>query len=99
MTVIPPCADEDSFDVLDDALSALARRRGLYLGDEVVLIHLLASLIEAAQRCLPEEVSIARANGASWAEIATLLATSPDEARCRFDPASPIADGRWALDP
>ncbi|MBE1603539.1 hypothetical protein HEB94_000387 [Actinopolymorpha pittospori] len=26
------------------------------------------------------------------------LATSPDEARLRFDPDSPVADGRWPFD-
>jgi hypothetical protein len=35
----------------------------------------------------------ARANGHSWDEIARALATSPVEARLRFDPQSPVADG------
>jgi hypothetical protein len=36
-----------------------------------------------------------RLNGHTWHDIAQALATSPDEARLRFDPDSPVADGRW----
>lgn len=90
-----PVTDADTFDVLDNALYALAERKGLWLGDDTVLIHLLASLIDQAQRALPEAVYTARENRATWADIAQLLATSPEEARLRFDPDSPVADGRW----
>lgn len=94
-----PRTDDDTFDVIDDALTALAQRKGLWLGDDIVLIGLLASLIAQAERCLPEAVFTAVENGASWDEIATLLATSPHEAWLRFDPDSPIADGRWPIPP
>lgn len=94
----PPRTDHDTFQVIDDAISALADRRGLWIGDDHVLIHLLASLINQAERCLPEMVCNARLNGASWNDIAQLLGTSPDQARLRFDPDSPIADPRWPLD-
>jgi hypothetical protein len=94
----PPHTDDDTFAVLDDALTALAERRSAWLGDEHVIIHLLASLIAQAQRNLPEAVTTARMNGTSWAQIAGLLATSPHEAHLRFDPTSPIADGRWPHD-
>jgi hypothetical protein len=40
-------------------------------------------------------VTSARLNGHTWYDIAQALATSPDEARLRFDPDSPVADGRW----
>ena len=105
MTAQPaPRSDDDTFDIIDDALTALADRRGLsdrrglWIGDDHVLIHLLASLIEQAERCLPEAVYNAHANGTSWNDIAWLLGTSPHEARLRFHPDSPIADGRWPLD-
>jgi len=39
-----------------------------------------------------------RLNGHTWDQIARALATSPDEARLRFDPESPIADPRWPDD-
>ena len=59
---------------------------------------LITSLIDQAERCLPELVTTARLNGHTWNEIAQALATSPDEARLRFDPQSPIADSRWPHD-
>ena len=40
----------------------------------------------------------ARLNEHTWHDIAHPLATSPDEARLRFDPDSPVADGRWPYD-
>jgi hypothetical protein len=76
-------------------LAALAERRGVWLGDDLATITLLASLTEQTQRCLPMLVHDARANGHTWQEIAHALGTSPDEARLRFDPDSPIADSRW----
>jgi hypothetical protein len=91
--------DHDTFAVLDDALFALAERKGLWLGDDLVLIHLLDCLIEQAERCLPEAVLGARDNGAGWDDIAALLGTSPHEAWLRFAPDSPIADGRWPTPP
>lgn len=89
----PPLSDDASYDVLDDAVTALADRRGLPVGDDTALIHLLASLIDQAERWLPHAVLDARENGATWQDIATLLATSPHEAELRYD--SPIADSRW----
>ena len=93
-----PRADSDTFEVLDEALTDLADRRRGWLGDDTVVIHLLASLIDQAERFLPELITTARANGHSWDELAALLGTSPHEARLRFDPDSPIADGRLPYD-
>ena len=90
-----PVSDDDSYTVIDDALAALATRRHSNLGDDIEAIALLASLIDQAERCLPELVNNARANGASWRRIAQTLGTSPDEAHLRFSPESPIADTRW----
>jgi hypothetical protein len=58
-------------------------------GDDLTAITLLASLIDQAERCLPELVTNARLNGHTWDQIARALATSPDEARLRFDPRIP----------
>jgi hypothetical protein len=93
-----PRTDQDTFEVLDEALTDLADRRHAWLGDDTVVIHLLISLIHQAERFLPELISTARANGDSWNELAVPLGTSPHEARLRFDPDSPIADGRWPTD-
>lgn len=96
--IIAPRTGDDTNDVIDDAVTALAERRGLWIGDDVTLLHLLASLIAQAERELPLAVADARAEGASWDEIARLLGTSAHEAELRFDPASPIADRRWPFD-
>jgi hypothetical protein len=93
-----PRSDGDTFDLVDDAVAELARRRGMWIGDEHNIIHLLASLADQAERCLPEHVAVARGNGTGWGDIARLLGTSPHEARLRFDPGSPLADARWPLD-
>ncbi len=90
-----PRSGEDTFDLIDDAVAALADRRGVWLGDDLSTIALIASLIEQAERWLPQLVHDARANGHGWTAIARALGTNPDEARLRFDPESPIADGRW----
>jgi len=90
-----PRSGDDTYDLVDDALATLADRRGAWLGDDLTTITLIASLIDQAERCLPELVTNARANGHTWAEIAHALATSPEEAQLRFDPDSPIADSRW----
>jgi hypothetical protein len=61
------------------------------------IIHLLASIIAQAERCLPETITVAR-DELSWDDIARLVGTNPVEARLRFDPASSLADRRWPLD-
>lgn len=90
-----PHSDDDTFDIIDNALLELATRRHTWLGDELAMISLLTDLIDQAERCLTEPITIARANGHSWTEIAQLLATSPEQAQLRFDPESPITDNRW----
>jgi hypothetical protein len=93
-----PHSGDDTFDLIDDALATLAERRGAWLGDDLTAITLIASLIDQAERCLPELVHNARASGHSWHQIAQALATSPDQARFRFDPQSPVTDSRWPYD-
>ena len=93
-----PRSGDDTYDLIDDAVAALAERRGTWLGDDIAALALIASLIDQAERWLPQHVHDARANGHGWEEIARALATSPAEARLRFDPQSPAADGRWPYD-
>jgi hypothetical protein len=93
-----PHSGDDTYDLIDDALTRLAEHRGAWLGDDLTAVTLLASLINQAERCLPELVTNARLNGHSRDQIARALATSPDEARLRFDPESPVADPRWPYD-
>ena len=80
---------DDTYGLIDHALDQLVDASAP-LGDS-----LSASLIDQAERFLPELVTSARLNGHTWHDIAQALATSPDEARLRFDPDSPVADGRW----
>ena len=93
-----PHSGDDTYDLIDDAVAALAERRGTWLGDDIAAIALIASLIDQAERELPQDVHDARANGHNWEQIARALAASPAEARLRFDPQSPVADGRWPYD-
>jgi len=51
MTTPRPSTGEDTFDLIDDAVAALADRRGVWLGDDVRTITLIASLIEQADAC------------------------------------------------
>jgi hypothetical protein len=95
MTINPPAprSDDDTFDLIDHALAALAERRGLWLGDDAVLIHLLASLIDQAQRCLPEAVLGARDHGASWRDIATCSPPALTRPGCASTPTRPSPTG------
>jgi hypothetical protein len=98
LTPEPPRTGDDTYDLIDDALASLAERRGKWLGDPLASITLIASLIEQAKRMLPEQVFIARDHGATWHDIATTLATSPDQAELTYSPDSPVADDRFPYD-
>ena len=93
-----PRSGDDTYDLIDHALAALAERRSAWLGDNLTAITLIASLIDQAERFLPELVTSARLNGHTWDQIAQALATSPDQAQLRYGPESPIADTRWPYD-
>jgi hypothetical protein len=65
--------------------SSLRRGQGPHSGDDTY------DLIDHALHQLTER------RGA-WPDIAQALATNPDGASRRFDPDSPVADGRWPYD-
>ena len=77
MAALTPRSGEDTFDIIDDAVAALAGRRGVWLGDDLSTIALFTSLIQQAERSLPQLVHDARANGQGWTEIARTLGTQP----------------------
>jgi len=88
-------SDDDTHDLIDDALAELARRRGSWIGDDITAMTLIASLIEQAERFLPQMVTNARLNGHSWDEIARGISTSPRKPTCGStpNPRSPTPDG------
>jgi hypothetical protein len=88
-----PHSGDDTYDLTGHALRRLAERRGAWPGD-----NLTASLTGQAGRFLPELVTSARLNGHTRHDITQALATSPDEARRRSGPGSPVAGGRWPYD-
>ena len=47
---------------------------------------------------IPMFATEAHAIGATWADIATALGTSPEQAELRYSPDSPVADNRWPYD-
>jgi hypothetical protein len=93
-----PRSGDDTYDLIDDALFKLAERRGAWPGDDLTAITLITSLIDQAERFLPEFVTSARLNGHSRDQIAQALATSPGQAQLRYGDESPIADTRWPYD-
>jgi len=98
MTTTGPRSGDDTYDLIDDALYHLAERRRQWLGDPLAALTLIASLINQAERMLPEHVLEARDNGSTWHQIATALATSPEQAELHYSPDSPVADSRWPYD-
>jgi hypothetical protein len=95
---VPRSGDDATFDVVDHAIAVLGLQRGLWMSDERMMIHLVASVIEQAERFLPHFVAEARMDGCSWEEIARLLGTSVEQVCLRFDPDSPVADTHWVCD-
>jgi hypothetical protein len=95
----PLSGDDDTFDVVDDAIAVLGLRRGVWMGDPRMMIHLVASIIEQAERCLPELVAEARVDdGCGWEDVGRLLGIGAEQAWARFAADSAVADRRWMLD-
>lgn len=96
---VRPHSGNDTWDLAENALRELAGRRGQWPGDPLTAITLLASLTGQAERMIPELAADARKNRASWADIATALGTSPEQAELRYSPRSPVRDTREPYDP
>jgi hypothetical protein len=99
MTPAPPHSGSDTWDLIENALRELAGRRQRWLGDPLTAITMLASLIDQAERMIPELAADARKNRVSWAGIATALGTSPEQAELLYSPRSPVRDTREPYDP
>ena len=96
---VPPHSGQDTWDLIEDALRQIALRRGGWLGDPLTAITMLASLTDQAERVIPELAAQARRKHASWADIATALGASPEQAELRCSPRSPARDTREPYDP
>jgi hypothetical protein len=98
MTATGPSSGDHTYDLIDDAPCQLAERRHKRPGDPIAAIILLASLTGQAGRMIPGLAAEARDNGATWHDIATALATSPEQAQLSYSPDSPGAGSRWPCD-
>jgi len=96
---VPPQSDSCTWHLTETALRDLASRRGRWLGDPLTAITMLASLIEQAERMIPQLAADARRQHASWSDIAIALGTSPEQAELRYSPRSPLRDAREPYDP
>jgi hypothetical protein len=80
-----PRVDEISEQVVREASEQIAKLRTPYwLGDAAVQLHTLASLIDQAQRLLPQAVHDAREQDYTWTEIGQLLNLAPGAAARRY---------------
>jgi hypothetical protein len=80
-----PITSDDSLQVLNEAIDALARLRTAYwLGDSAVRLHALASLISQAHQLLPQAVHDARDQELTSNQIGELLGTTPATAARRY---------------
>jgi hypothetical protein len=82
---IAPAVGDDTERVLEAAIASLAELRGFDSShDAATTLHLLASLIAAAEARLPRAVAQARLQNCSWAEVADLLGVTRASAWQRF---------------
>jgi len=95
---VPPHADNYTWHLTETALRDLASHRGKWLGDPLTAITMIASLIDQAERMIPELAADARRQRASWADIAIALGTSPEQAELLYSPRSPVRDTREPYD-
>ena len=95
----PPHSGSDTWDLIENAVRQLAGRRDGWLGDPLTAITMLASLTDQAGRMIPDLAADARRKHASWADIATALGTSPEQAELQYSPRSPVRDTREPYDP
>ena len=80
-----PRVDDDSLEVLNDAIDTLAALRTTYwLGDSSVRLHTLLSLIAQTENLLHDTVHDARDQQYTWHQIGQLLNTSPATAARRY---------------
>ena len=65
MPPVPPRSGPGTWDLIENALRELGERRQRWLGDPLTAMTMLASLIEQAERMIPELAADARRKRAS----------------------------------
>jgi hypothetical protein len=77
--------DDDSLQIINAAVYQISVGRSpMSLGDGLLRVHALASLIAQADALLADAVADARDQDHPWSDIAQQLAISPDTARRRY---------------
>lgn len=93
-----PRSGEDSYDIVDDALTALAERRGLWLGNNITAVALVTTLIQQAQQFLPTWCT----TPSQRLQLATDRLRAGSQPRRRpaaIRPRLTLAEGRWPYQP
>jgi len=90
-----PRTGDDTDDLIDDTLAELAERRDASPGNDLTAITLITSLIDQAERFLPERVTSARLNGTPGTRLPAPWAPAPTRPACGStpNPRSPTRDG------
>lgn len=78
--------DDDASQIIEDTIYQLSIYRSpMALGDGVLRVHALATLIAGAAALLPGAVADARDEGHTWTDIAHQLGVTADTARRRYN--------------
>ncbi len=102
MTTSPgPRSGDDTFHLIDNAVTALAERRGNWPGDDLAAIALIASLIDQAERWLPRSSTTPAPTGTAGPEPPRRWPPVPTRPACGStpNPQSPTGDGPTTTKP
>ena len=92
-----PRTGDDTHDLIDNALAEFAERRDAWLGNDLTAITLITSLIDQAERFLPEMVTSASTD-TPGTRLPARSVPAPTRPACDSTPNPPVADPRWPYD-
>jgi hypothetical protein len=78
-----PVVNDETDDVVNDAVIQLLRERGLEWGDTLAELHALTSLAIQLRLRLPDAIVEAIDQGYTWSDVAEQLDVTPASARRR----------------
>ena len=87
MTIPGPRSGDETYDLIDDALYALAERRGAWLADDLTAIHLIVSLTGQADRFHPELVTSAGSTATAATRSPARWPPAPSRRSCATGPS------------